>query len=539
MASPALANDFLRQGIQKLTHGNFYEALQAFTSAIRHDPSNGDAWLRRAQARQRVGDLVGAETDYDETVRLAVKYERRDFGGRSETHVGRAGVRKAQGNLTGAEEDLSQAISLAPTVARHRLRAAVRASLGNLEGAIADYDASVLLGAACEPAMDFCRRGALKQKLGDLMGALGDYSRALHLDPTFAKAFAERASLRVTLGEPAAALSDYDQAIRLDPDFASAYDSRGRLRRQLGDPSGAAADHNAAARLSSKCAFADCSERRLARSDTQPWLAMELTALAESEHEELDEETARREAAASMELLASPRWQEREHAALALGALSARSAMCQSAAVKQHAQAVAQLLTDEDRDARAAAAASLASMGLAGAAYADPVAGLTLDKEWSVRLAALAALGEMTSEADAGHVLSVHASAVSKLLVDEYPCVRLEATQTLLKWGSSGAQVVAKMLGDEDAYVRATAARALGEMGAAGLAHILALAPLLTDVAECRLWEADQEAWGLSTVREVAAATLVKLAEPPGAPRLPSGSKCTDVSSDRPNIVWS
>lgn len=160
-------------------------ALDKFSTAIRRDGLNWNAWSQRAQARQRAGDLLGAEEDYDRAIGLKP--------GLSASYERRADVRQTRGNLGGALADHDAAISLKPTAIKYCLRARLRAALGDFLGSIADYDAGISL----DPyfAGDHCRRAALKVRLGDLTGAAEDYDEALRLDPQSLDASTGRAAL--------------------------------------------------------------------------------------------------------------------------------------------------------------------------------------------------------------------------------------------------------------------------------------------------------------------------------------------------------
>jgi tetratricopeptide (TPR) repeat protein len=72
--------------------------------------------------------------------------------------------------------------------------------------------------------------------------AVGDYTRAVELDPLYAKAHNNRGNAYVALGDHASAVDDYNTALQLDPTLALVYFNRGLLRYRLGEHEEAVAD---------------------------------------------------------------------------------------------------------------------------------------------------------------------------------------------------------------------------------------------------------------------------------------------------------
>ncbi len=72
--------------------------------------------------------------------------------------------------------------------------------------------------------------------------AVADYTRAIELDPRYAKAYNNRGNTYAALGEKERALDDYDVALELEPDLTLAYFNRGLLHYRIGDYEQAVAD---------------------------------------------------------------------------------------------------------------------------------------------------------------------------------------------------------------------------------------------------------------------------------------------------------
>jgi tetratricopeptide (TPR) repeat protein len=75
-------------------------------------------------------------------------------------------------------------------------------------------------------AGDFYVSAANKKEKEDYVGAITDYTKAIQLDPKFAKAYNERGLAYQILKQNKNALADFDRAIQIKPDFAEAYSNR-------------------------------------------------------------------------------------------------------------------------------------------------------------------------------------------------------------------------------------------------------------------------------------------------------------------------
>lgn len=123
------------QGVTKMNAGNYKGAIQAFTLALRKNPSYVLALENRALAKRKLNDFKGALADYSEILRLdpsnfyalsgrAYAYEglgqldravaeftkviERDEKSRPFYLHARALVKKKQGDIEGAKSDLDE-----------------------------------------------------------------------------------------------------------------------------------------------------------------------------------------------------------------------------------------------------------------------------------------------------------------------------------------------------------------------------------------------------------------------------------------------
>ncbi|WP_419658771.1 tetratricopeptide repeat domain protein [Desulfosarcina variabilis str. Montpellier] len=78
-------------------------------------------------------------------------------------------------------------------------------------------------------------RGAAYLKLDMLDFAWNDFSRAIAVNPDYARAYHMRGLVNEKKGDTSAALADFDRAIELAPEYGAAYYSRATLHTKLYD----------------------------------------------------------------------------------------------------------------------------------------------------------------------------------------------------------------------------------------------------------------------------------------------------------------
>jgi tetratricopeptide (TPR) repeat protein len=200
--------------------------LAEYTEAIRLNPKNADAYLKRGNLRsglltdKSVQDKRGAIADYTEAIRLEPK-NARAYQGRADTRL-----------------------------------------LNDDRGAIADYTEVIRL----EPqnASAYSGRGLAREQIKDIQGAIADYTETIRLNPKETHVYSSRARLNRQLGNYQAELADQTEMIRIDEDsnptgnlsknlrvsaLSNTYAFRGETRKDLGDYQGALADYQEAIRL--------------------------------------------------------------------------------------------------------------------------------------------------------------------------------------------------------------------------------------------------------------------------------------------------
>jgi tetratricopeptide (TPR) repeat protein len=176
--------------------------------AVALDPGCTGAFLNRAAAGHRAGDLDGAIADYDRALELNPGF--------AEAYTQRGNVRFDKKDFKGAAADHTRAIGLAPRVGvYYSNRGNCRTRLGDVKGALADYDRAVKLDP--KNAISRLNRAVLHHNTGDLKAAIVDYDGVIELKPTWTTAYHYRGTARRASGDAEGALRDYRKVVALDP----------------------------------------------------------------------------------------------------------------------------------------------------------------------------------------------------------------------------------------------------------------------------------------------------------------------------------
>jgi tetratricopeptide (TPR) repeat protein len=178
--SRASENLLGKQGYNQLLRGDFKDAAQSLTMAIRLQPNLAEAYQWRGSAYYGLGDLQSALRDFNQAIRLKPNL--------AEAYVGRGFAYYGLGDLQSALRDSNQAIRLKPNLV--------------------------------EP---YVSRGSAYYGLGDLQSALRDFNQAIRLKPNLAQVYDNRAFLFYDQGNVVSAIGDWKKALSLDSRLAEPY----------------------------------------------------------------------------------------------------------------------------------------------------------------------------------------------------------------------------------------------------------------------------------------------------------------------------
>lgn len=275
------AQDLFTRGHKALADGQYQEAVECFSRAIRLRPDVSAGYRYRAYAYRELGDRIRALNDLDQATRLKPDDP--------QAFADRAAELFAQKVFDQAVADCDRVLTLDPGRAPIRgLRGRCHAERGDTPAALADYEAAAAadpenapryllwraalrletedLAAAeadCTAALQtrpddpeaYHLRGTVRHQAGDAAGAEADFTAALDRAPDHGAARLGRAVCRFLRKDFPAAAADCDGAARLLPHSPRVFELRGAARRALGDFDAALADFDEAVRLAPQAAM--------------------------------------------------------------------------------------------------------------------------------------------------------------------------------------------------------------------------------------------------------------------------------------------
>ena len=89
--------------------------------------------------------------------------------------------------------------------------------------------------AYAQSASDLLNSGVDKAQSGNLQGAIADWTKAIEMNPMFAKAYFNRGVAKKNLKDYQASIADYTKAIEIDSEYYHAYTNRGIVLEIEGD----------------------------------------------------------------------------------------------------------------------------------------------------------------------------------------------------------------------------------------------------------------------------------------------------------------
>lgn len=268
------AQDLFARGNKALSAGEFHEAVECFTRAIRLRPDVSVAYRHRAYAYLELGDRTRALNDLDQAIRLkpddpqsyadraAELFAQRQFElavadceralklepGRTALVALRGRCHAENGNSGAALKDFAAALAADPaSAAKYRLwRAYLYLDLDEHDSALEDATAAV----EAEPnnPEPLFVRGTVRQQTRAYADASADFTAALALKPDHAFALLGRAVCALLASDYAACEADATAFLKLAPEVVRGYEVRGSARKALGNFEGALADFNDAVR---------------------------------------------------------------------------------------------------------------------------------------------------------------------------------------------------------------------------------------------------------------------------------------------------
>ena len=208
---------FMMRGRHALSEGKYAQAIENFNVLSQLDTADYWTFFFRGIAKYNLGDLRGAKTDFDRSVRLNPIFTNGyHYRGITESRFG---------NYESALADLQQAIDLRPGyVGLYFSRGVTYFLAQQFDKAIKDFDRYIRKEPKDPSA--YLNRGASYLFLGDTLKAVSDYNKAIKLDRFDPEGYVRRGRLYASQKMHDLAIEDMNKAIELDTSNTFAYFNR-------------------------------------------------------------------------------------------------------------------------------------------------------------------------------------------------------------------------------------------------------------------------------------------------------------------------
>jgi tetratricopeptide (TPR) repeat protein len=226
---------FYWRGRQSLADGKYAKAIENFNILERLDTTNHLTYFYRGIAKYNLGDLRGAQTDFDTSIRINPVFT-------SGYHY-RAITSSRFGKYDESLKDLERALELRPGfIGLYFSRGVTYFLSRQFENAIKDFD-KYIRKEPKDPSA-YLNRGASLLFLGDTTKALADYNKAIKLDRFDPEGYIRRGRLYADKKDYENAIADMDKAIELDTASTMAYFNRAIMLYEKQDYNAAMKDLN-------------------------------------------------------------------------------------------------------------------------------------------------------------------------------------------------------------------------------------------------------------------------------------------------------
>ncbi|MBR2162647.1 MAG: tetratricopeptide repeat protein [Bacteroidales bacterium] len=215
---------FYMRGRRALADGKYALAIENFNILTQLDTSDYWTFFFRGIAKYNLGDIRGARSDFDRSVRInPVFTSGYHYRGISESRFG---------NYDEALNDLQKAIDLRPGETGLYFSRGVTYFLSQqFENAVKDFD-KYIRKEPKDPSA-YLNRGASWLFIGDTLKAVSDYNKAIRLDRFDPEGYVRRGRLYASQKKYDLAIADMDKAIELDTTNTFAYFNRAIMFYEL------------------------------------------------------------------------------------------------------------------------------------------------------------------------------------------------------------------------------------------------------------------------------------------------------------------
>ncbi|MEM0996649.1 MAG: tetratricopeptide repeat protein [Bacteroidota bacterium] len=228
--------DLVTEGKKKLEAQAYTEAEELFSSELRGDPRDHEAYWGRAKARMEQLRYEEAIPDLDQAIQL-IGESTPDTGRtlQGQYHFDRGLSHYALAHFPEAITDFQRCIDLKYQEAQAHAHLGV--AQGN-QGKPVEAVLSLNTAIAQTPDDHFARanRGYYNSLLGDNKTAIADFTAAIGLEPDDKTSYLNRGYTYIGMNDYAAAIQDFEKALEIDPEYQGAITYLGIALTNSGNP---------------------------------------------------------------------------------------------------------------------------------------------------------------------------------------------------------------------------------------------------------------------------------------------------------------
>lgn len=213
--NPKAAHLYLSKGILLYAKGDIRAAAENFTTSIRIDSNDAQAWYRRGQCLIQEGKVPAAASDFASARSKGLdSVSIHTIKGYAEDFYQRSGTKFEKGVLDSAIAYINYAVLIDKDMASYRFALGeYYFSKPDYRQAIENYDKAISLDEQYLQA--FIRRGEARYRIGDYLQASEDYQHALKLSPQHLLAQKGAADSYFALKEFAKAAAAYETCLKM------------------------------------------------------------------------------------------------------------------------------------------------------------------------------------------------------------------------------------------------------------------------------------------------------------------------------------
>jgi len=216
------ALDWFEKGNILANSGNFRDAFEALSNAIKSDPLYAQAYALRGYVNSVINNSKKALADYSKAISLKPDYD---------------GVYYFRGRLylqlsyDQAKEEFVAKVMKMDSKTRNETSEKMLNNFKysvdnpNFQQGMRDLDKAIELNPNNVDV--FVARGAAYCSIGEYKKGLNDYDRAIKIDPQNVEIYLARGEAYSSIGNNKQAINDYDKALEIDPKDARIYSFRG------------------------------------------------------------------------------------------------------------------------------------------------------------------------------------------------------------------------------------------------------------------------------------------------------------------------